>query len=91
VDGISELAKMLKERENKNFQGITRGKVISPSPIVIKLGDKIILSTAKSNLIISETIKNKVLNAALNAGDEIILIPTADGQVFYAIDKAVKE
>jgi hypothetical protein len=91
MDGITEFAKMLKERENKINPGVTTGEVITTSPIVIRLGEKIILSAAKSNLVISDAIKTKVLTDKLSAGDEVILIPTADGQVFFAIDKAVKE
>ncbi len=52
MDGISELAKLFKERENKLYLGPQVGKVLSPLPdIQIALGDRIILS--KENLLIA--------------------------------------
>ncbi|WP_129599494.1 DUF2577 domain-containing protein [Anaerophilus nitritogenes] len=43
-DGITELAKMFKDRENPKQQGIQVGTVISPPPATkIRLTDKIIL------------------------------------------------
>jgi len=45
MDGISELAKLFKERENKLYLGPQTGKVISPLPeIKVALGDKIVLT-----------------------------------------------
>lgn len=85
MDGISELAKLFKERENKPIMGIQIGKVLSPFPNVkIGLGDRIILD--KENLVISELIYNKILES----NDEVILIPTSDNQTYYVIDKAVR-
>lgn len=44
MDGISELAMLFKERDNKYYLGPQIGKVISPLPeIKIALGEKIIL------------------------------------------------
>lgn len=55
MDGISELAMLFKERDNKYYLGPQIGKVISPLPeIKIALGDKIIL--VKEHLIISSHI-----------------------------------
>lgn len=52
MDGISELASLFKDRENKVYLGPQTGRVISPLPdIRIALGDKIVLS--KEHLIIS--------------------------------------
>lgn len=85
MDGISELAKLFKERENKPTMGIQIGKVLSPLPdIKIGFGDRIILD--KDNLIISDLIYNKTLEN----NDEVILIPASDNQTYYAIDKVVR-
>lgn len=55
MDGISELAMLFKERDNKYYLGPQIGKVISPLPeIKIALGDKIIL--IKEHLIIASHI-----------------------------------
>ncbi|QEK13731.1 DUF2577 domain-containing protein (plasmid) [Crassaminicella thermophila] len=52
MDGISELAKMLKERDNQPYLGPQIGEVITPPPnIQIALGDKIILT--KEHLVIA--------------------------------------
>lgn len=55
MDGISELAKLFKERENKLYFGPQVGTVVNPLPnIQIGLGDKIILT--KEHLIIASHI-----------------------------------
>lgn len=55
MDGISELAKLFRERENKPYLGPHIGRVISPPPdIQIALGDRIILT--KENLLIASHI-----------------------------------
>lgn len=57
MDGISELAKMFKERENKPYMGPQIGEVISPPPnIQVRLGGKIILT--KDNLVIAAHVLN---------------------------------
>ncbi|WP_165916261.1 DUF2577 domain-containing protein [Marinisporobacter balticus] len=53
MDGISELAKMFRERDNKNYLGPQTGIVISPPPnIQVTLGKKIVLT--KEHLIIAD-------------------------------------
>lgn len=55
MDGISELAVLFKERDNKYYLGPQIGKVISPLPeIKVELGEKIIL--VKEHLIIASHI-----------------------------------
>lgn len=85
MDSVSELAKLFHERNNPKKLGIQVGKVIAAFPnIKISLGEKIILD--KDNLIICDTIYNKVLVR----NDEVVLIPTNDEQRFFLIDKVVK-
>lgn len=57
MNGIVELAKILKERENDRFSPIQTGRVIAPLPeIKIALGDKIILT--RQHLIFSAHLLN---------------------------------
>ncbi|MEC0370891.1 hypothetical protein [Paenibacillus chibensis] len=57
-------------------------KVISPLPnISLSLGDEIILD--EENLIVA----NRIYEIPLQPGDEVILLPTAGGQIFYLMDK----
>ncbi|MCT4605855.1 MAG: DUF2577 domain-containing protein [Marinisporobacter sp.] len=52
MDGISELAKLFKERDNQPYLGPQTGMVLSPPPnIQVSLGDKIILT--KEHLVIA--------------------------------------
>lgn len=140
MEGVSELAMLFKERDNKVYLGPQTGKVISPLPeIQIALGEKIILT--KEHLIIASHIlkdyerefsiegdmqlsqanagetstvsvgdhgshKHTVATLNINTGykstgkikwtdslkvdDEVILIPTANEQRYYVIDKVVK-
>lgn len=84
MDGIAELAKLFKERENKQYGGPQLGKVVTvPPDIKISLGDKIILT--KKHLIIADHVV-----AGMLLGDIVIIIPSADGQQYYLVDKAVK-
>lgn len=84
-DGLTELAKLFKERDAKTGPSITTGIVeaLPPEP-VIRLTPQIALD--KTVLIFASTL----LSAALEIGDEVIIIPVADGQMYYAIDKAVR-
>ncbi|WP_432662445.1 DUF2577 domain-containing protein [Wukongibacter baidiensis] len=78
MNGISELAKLFKERENKSYLGPQIGKIISPLPdIQVALGDKIILT--KEHLMIAShilkdyerefAIEGKVQLSQENAGE----------------------
>lgn len=129
-DGLTELAKMLKERDPKRPPSITTGIVVSPPPNpLIKLNDVIVLDGNRlifsSHLLagyerrikFKETdwgITTEVNDGGQGArthkhyvnlsnedtliewtdtlikGDEVILIPVQDGQLYYVIDKAVR-
>lgn len=85
MDGIVELAKLFKERDNVVYSGAQMGRIISPLPeIKISLGDKIILT--KSHLVFASHLLN---SDPLETGDRVILIPNKDEQIYYVIDKAV--
>lgn len=95
MDGITELAKLFKERENANFMGMQVGRVININPLKISLGDKIILDV--DDLIIAETAyyKYELINGTLKQviklfiGAEVILVPSTDEQTYFLIDKVV--
>ncbi|MCG3089126.1 DUF2577 family protein [Sporosarcina cyprini] len=122
-DGLTEFAKLFKDRDPKDVPSITTGIVESlPPEPVIRLSEKI--APDKSQLIFASnliagyerhikftdsncgtTTTNSNHNhdiATLNIdtlmqwtdtlkiGDEVIVVPVADGQMYYVIDKAVK-
>ena len=84
-DGLTEFAKMLKERNNKTPPSITTGIVITgpPNPH-IRLDD--VIAPQKERLIFA----SGVLKDTLIPGDEVIIIPVFDRQLYYVIDKAVR-
>lgn len=76
-----QLARMFKARDPKKPDGITKGIVVSPLPnLRVSIGSEIILDTEQ--LVISTTIHG--LNP--KSGTEIILMPTANGQKYFALD-----
>lgn len=130
IDGLTELARMLKDREPKTPPSISTGVVVAPPPDPqIRLNDTVILY--KEHLIFAahmladyeRAIKfddtncgttTSVNDGGDNAsshtheiaelhvdtimkwkdtiveGDEVILIPVVDSQLYYVIDKAVR-
>ena len=104
MDSITELAKMLKARENPNMPSITTGQVISPPPDVrIKLNDHIVLSA--KNLVFAANMLSgysrqstfgagsgtlTYMDHSIKSGDEVILMPSTDQQTYFVLDKAVK-
>lgn len=82
MDGITELAKLFKERENKSSIGVITGTVANVSPPRVSISDRIVVSGGK--LIIA----NSYLNA-MQIGDSVIIIASSDNQKYYVIDKAV--
>ncbi|KOS61726.1 DUF2577 family protein [Lysinibacillus agricola] len=89
MDPITELALIIKGGQDgtnaSTSKSMTTGKVILPPPVaLIQLNDTIDLDNEQ--LIFTETVVTK----GLINGDEVILIPTADEQQYFVIDKAVK-
>ena len=78
------LARMFKERDNKPQEGAATGKIIKVSPLSVSLGDEIILDN--EDLVLS----SRIYDLYLKVGDLLILIPTANGQKYYVIDKVGK-
>ncbi|QNB48215.1 DUF2577 domain-containing protein [Thermanaerosceptrum fracticalcis] len=87
MDGITEFAKLLKERENKLYSGPAIGVVQSVSPLKVILGDRIVLTGTR---LIAAAQVFAAYAEPLSQCDEVILIPSGDGQKYYLIDKAVR-
>jgi len=106
ADDINELAKIFKGLQNRPYSGPSIGTVLSPPPdLKVRLGDKIILTmdhlivparlwpdnvqTVDLVGVISDgtlTFKNTLVS-----GDEVILLPSANEQKYFLIDKAVTD
>lgn len=135
MDGLTELAIMLKERDNKIPSSMTTGIVISPPPEVqIQLNEVIILkkhhlifaahmlkgyirtADIEGDIKFQDTMAGTTTVASLHShelatvdvdtnyeakikmtttdtigeGDEVILMPTGDDQLYFVLDKAVR-
>ncbi|MFD2671808.1 DUF2577 family protein [Marinicrinis sediminis] len=88
--------KMLIERNNPNPAGIIIGKVINGLPnLVVSIGDEILLDM--DDLIVPNYLFHKhthsndeyhtPITITINAGDQIILIPTPNQQKYAVLDK----
>ncbi|MEB7455137.1 DUF2577 family protein [Lysinibacillus sphaericus] len=89
MDALTELAILIRGGQDPTTanaaKSMTTGKVITPPPNTnIQLNETITLDNEL--LIFTETVVTK----GLKNGDEVILIPTADEQMYFVIDKAVK-
>lgn len=132
-DGLTELAMMLRDRDNAPTASITTGIVITPPPEVqIRLNEVVVLDKENlvfaahmlkdyereadytgGNIIFSDSnsgttesgggivslnvdtsyeakhVKIKMIDT-IKEGDEVIMMPVADGQTYFVLDKAVR-
>jgi len=84
VNGITELAKLFKERDNSAGYSPVIGRIIELPNIKIRLNDKVILTSAhiKSCIYLTETDEN---GNYINLGKEVVLLPYADNQKFIVV------
>ena len=84
MSGITELAKMLKKRDNSDGYSPVIGTIIELPNIKIRLGDKVILTSAhiKSCVDLFQTNED---GQYINIGKEVVLLPYADSQKFIVI------
>lgn len=76
------IAKMLKERNNKERIGPCVGKVTSATPLKVNiLNGEIVLQAEQ--LYITD-------NLILKTNDEVLVIPAESGQVFFITNKVIK-
>ena len=90
MDKLTEFAHMFKARDNIQGYEVTTATLINKNPITLKLGEKVFLSKEYKNLILTETIYNKVLDINTSIGIEIMVVPLDNGEMWYAIDKVVR-
>ena len=84
MNGIEELAKMLKERENKQGYSPVFGTIIDLSMLKIHLGGKVILTEEHIVRCVSIDSRNED-GEYVNIGKEAVLLPFADNQKFILI------
>lgn len=84
MNGITELAKLLKERENSNGYSPMIGRIIELPNLKIRLGDKVILTSAHIKTCVSLDIVDGTGNY-IHLGKEVVLLPYADNQKFILI------
>lgn len=84
MNGITELAKMLKQRENADGYSPVIGTVIALPNIKIRLGDKVILTSSHIKSCIELTQTNEH-GQHIILGKEVVLLPFADNQKFIVI------
>jgi hypothetical protein len=91
-----QLAKLFKERNNPSPIGVVIGKVISGLPnLSVAIGDEILLDA--DQLIIANRLYHMhyhdddeyhtPIPISLSVGDLVILLPTANQQMYAVIDK----
>lgn len=78
MDGIKEMAKLLKSRENQSRIGVGTGVVISVSPLAINF---------QALTLRSEDIVSSVSLSTLELMDRLIIVPSEDSQTFYVVGK----
>jgi hypothetical protein len=84
MSGITELARLFKERENANGYSPVIGTVIALPNIKIRLGDKVILTSSHIKIGI-DLFQTNEHGQYINLGKEVVILPYADSQKFIVI------
>lgn len=84
MSGITELAKILKERENNVEYSPMFGRIIALPDLKVWIGDKVILAEGhiKSCAFLAE---KDIDGDYINLGKEVVLLPYANNQKFIVI------
>lgn len=84
MNGITELAKLLKERENSEGYSPMFGTVIELPSTKIRINDKVILTD--SHITLCMNLKEQNADGEyINLGKTVVLLPYANGQKFIVI------
>ncbi len=84
MNGITELAKLLKERENSDGYSPMFGTVIELPNTKIRISDKVILTD--SHLTFCINLKEQNADGEyINLGKTVVLLPYANSQKFIVI------
>ena len=81
-----ELALMLKQRNNKSFEPLTLGRVISTNPLRVSDGDDIVLD---EELLSTSNIQRLIQNGDLVTGNLVCMVTTSDYTKYVVVDKVV--
>ena len=84
MDGITELAKLLKERENEKGYSPVFGRIIELPNTKIRISDKIILTDSYIKTLFDFKQQNAD-NEYIFLGAEVLLLPYQNGQKFILI------
>ena len=84
MNGITELAKLLKERENCDGNSSVFGTVIELPNTKIRISDKVILTDSHITLCMNLKVQNPD-GEYVNLGKTVVLLPYANGQKFIVI------
>ena len=84
MNGITELAMLLKERENGAVYSPFLGRIVSLPELRITVGDKITLNAVHIKRI-CEVNQQDAHGRYINLNREAVLIPYADGQRFILL------
>ena len=83
MNGITELAKLLKDRENGSGYSPMFGTIIELPDLKIRLSEKVILTSDHIKTCVSlDTLSD---DRYIYLGREVILLPYADNQKFIVI------
>ena len=86
IEDAIEFAKIIKERDNKTFDPMAIGRVISVSPLKVNDGDDIILD---EELIITLRIQQLIDSENLTVGSKVAMIANSSLDKYVVIDKVV--
>ena len=84
MDGITELAKLLKERENEAGYSPVFGTIIELPNTKIRISDKIILNDSYIKALFDYKQQN-IDNEYIYLGSEVVLLPYQNHQKFIMI------
>ena len=84
MNGITELALLLKERENGTAYSPIFGRIVSLPDLKIAVGDKITLTAAHIKRL-CEINQQDAYGRYINLNREAVLLPYADGQKFILL------
>ena len=84
MNGITELAKLLKARENKTEYSPMFGRIIELPDLKIRLSDKVILTAEHIKTCVSlDTLSSD--GEYIYLGSEVVMLPYCDNQKFIVI------
>ena len=84
MNGITELAKLLKDRENKSDYSPMFGTIIELPNLKIRLSGKVILTEKHIKKCVSIDAQDE-MGRYINVGKDVVLLPFANNQKFVLL------